>query len=155
MPLNLIDSDLAKVVPRSDKNLAYDDWRETCLWIKQHTDPQACFLTPRMSATLRWYADRAEAGNWKDIPQNSAGIVEWWNRMLDFHTLARETPPKWLDSMARLGPVRLNALAKTYHVQYAIVPLGPDIPPLPEPPVFASTNKAYAVYRLPLTVPSH
>jgi hypothetical protein len=148
LPLNIVDSDLAVVVPRADKNLVYDDWLQTCRWIKEHTDTQDRFLTPRMSATLRWYADRAEIVNWKDLPQDSAGIVEWWKRMLDIHTLAKENPPKWIESLALLGPGKLNELAKKNHAQFAIVQLTPEIPRLAAPPVFE--KGAYAVYRLPI-----
>ncbi|HEV2971575.1 MAG TPA: DUF6798 domain-containing protein [Pirellulales bacterium] len=148
LPLSLIDSDVAFVVPRADKDLAYDDWLQTCRWIKEHTDPQDQFLTPRMAATLRWYADRAQVVNWKDIPQDAAGIVEWWKRILDVYTLAQENPPKWLDSLAWLSPARLNELAQKYHAQYTIVQLGPDIPRLTAKAVFG--NNSYAVYRLPL-----
>ena len=150
LPLSSANSNLAVVVPRADKNLVYDDWIQTCRWIEQHTAADDRFFTPRMSCTLRWYADRAEIVNWKDLPQDSAGIVEWWNRMLDIHTLAKENPPKWLESLSLLGPAKLNELAKKYHAQYAIVQLAPEIPRLAGTPKFESPNHFYAVYRLPI-----
>jgi hypothetical protein len=148
LPLSLIDSNAAVVVPRADKDLAYADWLQTCGWIKDHTDSEDQFLTPRMASTLRWYADRAQVVNWKDIPQDSAGIVEWWKRILDVYTLAQENPPKWLDSLARLSPARLNELAQKYHAQWAIVQLDPDVPRLDAKAEYE--NASYAVYRLPL-----
>jgi hypothetical protein len=153
LPFNLVDPFSTTVVPRSDKSLAYADWLETCGWIKEHTPPDAVFITPRMSATLRWYAGRAEVGNWKDIPQDSASIVEWWNRMLEIHTLnPKETPPKFIESIALLGPARINQLGAKYGAGYAIVPLLSDIPRLAATPEFPPniSGHAYAVYKLPL-----
>ena len=159
-------------MPRADKSIPYDDWLKACAWIKEHTDPSDRFFTPRMAGTLRWYADRAEVVNWKDIPQDAAGIVEWWKRVFDIHTLAKDNPawtdhmldvatlakqnsPKFIDSFSQLGPDRLNELAKKYSAQYAIVQLAPDIPRLsgrdqrPLHPEYE--NNSFEIYRLPLT----
>ena len=166
LPLNLVDSDVAAVVPRADKSIPYDDWLRACAWIKDHTDARDSFFTPRMAGTLRWYADRAEVVSWKDIPQDSAGIVEWWKRIFEIHTLAKDNPawtdrmldiptlakqnsPKFIDSFAQLGPDRLNELAKKYGAQYAIVQLAPEIPRLAARPEYE--NASFAIYRLPLT----
>ena len=165
LPLSLVDSDVAAVVPRADKSIPYDDWLRACTWIKDHTDPRDGFLTPRMAGTLRWYADRAEVVSWKDIPQDSAGIVEWWKRIFEIHTLAKDNPawtdhmldiptlakqnsPKFVDSLAQLGPDRLNELAKKHSAQYAIVQLAPEIPRLAAHPDYE--NSSFAIYRLPL-----
>jgi uncharacterized protein DUF6798 len=171
LPLSLICSDAPVVVPRADKSIPYDDWLKACAWIKEHTDPSDRFFTPRMAGTLRWYADRAEVVSWKDIPQDSAGIVEWWKRIFDIHTLAKDNPawsdhtldvptlakqnsPKFVDSLAQLGPDRLNELAKKYDAQYAIVQLAPEIPLLSARPVWPDTpmspSGSFAIYRLPL-----
>lgn len=153
LPFNLVDRAWTTTVPRSDKSLVYDDWLKTCEWIKEHAPPDAVFITPRMSATLRWYADRAEIGNWKDIPQDSAKIVEWWNRMLEIHTLdPKANPPKFIESIALLGSARINQLGAKYGASYAIVPLLPDTPPLAAKPEFPQNlaGHAYAVYKLPL-----
>jgi hypothetical protein len=166
LPLNLVDSDVAAVVPRADKSIPYDDWLRACAWIKDHTDPRDSFFTPRMAGTLRWYADRAEVVSWKDIPQDSAGIVEWWKRIFEIHTLAKDNPawtdhmldistlakqnsPKFVDSLAQLGPDRLNELAKKYGAQYAIVQLAPEIPRLASRPEYE--NASFAIYRVPTT----
>jgi len=172
LPLNAVFPDAAVVVPRSDKNLVYDDWLQTCAWIKGHTGSNDVFLTPRMSSTLRFYAGRSEVVNWKDFPQDAAGIVEWWKRMFDVHTLpndnpqwegkkldpamlAKATPPKFVESLALVGPAKLSELGQKYGAQYAIVQYGPDIPRLPGTPEFESgkphtQDLHYAVYRLPI-----
>ncbi len=48
----------------------------------ENTPTDAVFLTPRLAQTFRWYAERAEVVNRKDIPQDAPGIVEWWRRNL-------------------------------------------------------------------------
>jgi hypothetical protein len=167
LPFNVIIADAAQVVPRSDKNLVYDDWLQTCAWIKQHTDPSDVFLTPRMSSTLRFYAGRGEVANWKDFPQDATGIVEWWKRMFDVHTLSKDNPqwegkildpavlakppaPKFIESLTLLGPAKVNELARKYGANYAIVQLVPEVQRLPGTPEFESAGHAYGVYRLPI-----
>ena len=68
--------------PRADvavENVAA--WRKVCEWIARETPADACFLVPRLDQTFRWYAGRAEVVSRKDLPQDAAAIVEWWQRM--------------------------------------------------------------------------
>ncbi len=53
-------------------------WRATCRWIREHTDPRAHFLTPAHQRSFKWFAERPEVWTWKDIPQDAASIVDWW-----------------------------------------------------------------------------
>jgi hypothetical protein len=62
------------------RNQVYWEWRNACDWIRQNTDPDAVFLTPREQQTFKWYAERAEVVNWKNIPQGAGEVVEWWRR---------------------------------------------------------------------------
>ncbi len=66
----------------------YRAWRDVCAWIEEETDPQSRFLTPRNQQTFKWYAGRAEVVCWKDIPQDAAGIVQWWNVLQEIYTPA-------------------------------------------------------------------
>ncbi len=59
----------------------YRNWVRVCQWIKDNTPREAEFLTPRQQQTFKWYAARIEYVNWKDIPQDPLGIVEWRTRM--------------------------------------------------------------------------
>jgi hypothetical protein len=69
----------------------YLNWQNICDWIRTNTDRDALFLTPLKSQTFRWYSDRAEYVNWKDMPQNAVGILEWANRRREVDAL--EFPP--------------------------------------------------------------
>ena len=63
----------------------------------------ALFLTPRMSQTFRWYASRGEVVNWKDIPQDAKGIVEWWRRLGEIWGVGTRRRP---DRIARIASAR-------------------------------------------------
>ena len=65
--------------------LRYRAWRDACDWIAEHTPPDAVFLTPRYQQTFKWFAGRSEAANWKDVPQDAAKLVEWWQRMQELY----------------------------------------------------------------------
>ncbi len=149
LPCNLIYSACPTPPPRSDKTLAHDEWRQACEWLRVHTRTDDRILAPRMAATLRWYAERGAVVSWKDVPQDARRIVEWWDRLVDIYALDKASPPaRWIDSLAQLGPSRLNALGQKYQAEYAIVELLPEIGRLPGQPVFE--NAAYGIYRLPV-----
>lgn len=102
----------------------YEDWVRTCNWVKGHTDRSAVFWTPRFQQTFRWYAERSEVANWKDIPQDAAGLVEW-NRRCEIFFNENEEASRGLG--LDLGPLvrtdeSLRAIAKEYEIDYLIVP---------------------------------
>ncbi len=149
LPYNVVNASWTTLPPRSDKSLAYDDWRAVCDWVRQNTQPDDLILAPRNEATIRWYANRGTVVSWKDVPQDAQRIVEWWNRLKDIYAADHNDPPaKWIDSLSPLGEARLNDLGAKYRAAYAIVELLPDVPPLAASPLFK--NASYAVYRLPI-----
>ena len=103
---------------------AYQSWQETCQWIDHNLPPDAVFVTPRSQQTFKWYAHRAEVVSWKDIPQDAAGIVAWWDRFRTVHVARRRDPPttdaETLTRLARLG--------KAYDARYAVVMSWNDVP---------------------------
>jgi hypothetical protein len=123
------------------KNL--DDWRQMCDWARENTPPDAVFLTPRLAQTFRWYAQRAEVVNRKDIPQDAPGIVEWWRRNLRIHQ-SDDPDTRWRASLAELGAERLQALGREYGADYVITAADP---PLALPRVGPS-SATFAIYRL-------
>jgi hypothetical protein len=61
----------------------YDaDWQAACAWVQQHTPAHAVVQTPHFQWTFKWLAQRPEYVNFKDCPQDAAGIVEWNRRLL-------------------------------------------------------------------------
>jgi hypothetical protein len=146
LPLDTVWPGAASVTPRADKSMAYTDWRDVCKWAAEHTDANAQFITPRMACSFRWYAGRGEVVTWKDIPQNAAGIVAWWHRLIDLFAVGTDQPPAhWVESLAQVGPKHVAELAEKYHADYVILELLPDVTPLPLHPLYA--NASYAVYQ--------
>jgi hypothetical protein len=141
--------------PRADRLGEYAAWREACAWVAApgHVSPGAIFLTPRMSQTFKWYAQRSEAGSWKEVPQDASGIVAWWQRMNDFHGSGSVIPAEhWCDSLDQLSPKRfreLQGVAAKEHIDYMLTTVSAPLLPLPK----VYQNKAYVIYQL-LPAPS-
>jgi hypothetical protein len=131
--------------PPADFNIAnLEGWREVCAWAAAETPPEAVFLTPRLAQTFRWYAGRAEVVNRKDLPQDAAGIVEWWRRNRRVYGAPPADGAAWRDSLAELGAERLRALGKEFGAKYAITSA---YPPLALERV-GPNGASFAVYRL-------
>jgi hypothetical protein len=59
----------------------YVDWLAVCRWIRENTPPDSLWLTPKYQQTFKWYAGRAEVFCWKDVPQDNASVIEWYDRL--------------------------------------------------------------------------
>jgi hypothetical protein len=133
--------------PRADKPgkvLDYDDWRDACAWVAEHTPADALFLTPRTAQTFTWHAGRGQVASWKDLPQDARAIVEWWNRLEEIYgSPAPEVQGKWLESLSERNPDELRRLGAKYGAGYL---LSEAEPPLALPRRYQ--NNSYAVYDL-------
>ena len=94
-----------KVVPRSEppKESIADGWRDMCRWIAKNTEKDAVFLAPRQCDSFKWLAGRAEAGSWKEIPQDARSIVEWNRRMELFYAnpgAEEGSPMRWNQALS-------------------------------------------------------
>jgi hypothetical protein len=141
---------LARVrcVPRVPRTVPYyyHAWRDVCGWIAASPEipPDARFLTPRMNHTFKWYTGRSEVATWKDVPQDAASIVEWWDRMERLYgTGIREPEFRWRRTMAWMSPQQLRDLGTRYRADYLLTTAQPrlDLELL-------YRNRTYAVYRL-------
>lgn len=50
-----------------------------CQWIRLHTPSDAIVITPVRQQTFKWNALRAEVVTRKDMPQDAAGLVKWYD----------------------------------------------------------------------------
>ncbi len=124
----------------------YVAWRKACDWIANSgkIPADARFLTPRMAQTFKWYAQRPEVVNWKELPQDAEAIVEWWQRLLDIHSTGSGNPREfWFSALSLRSPRQLQELGQRYDAQYVITAARPRLD-LPE----VYRNRVYAVYRL-------
>lgn len=126
---------------------AYLDWQKVCRWIDQTMPADEVFITPRHQQTFKWFAQRGEVVNWKDVPQDAASLVRWYNRFFDVY-------PR------RLGTVRvtvrydqLREMRARYGADFMVVDrriVGDTLPLVKVYPDDLSTNnETYAIYRLP------
>ncbi len=130
----------------SEQQHAFTDWLKVCQWVKHSSDEQEVFLTPRHQQTFKWYAERAEVTNWKDVPQDARSLLTWYETF-------QEIFPQ------RLGHVRvtiqypkLREIRRRFDVRWMIVDrriVGENLPLVRIYPINSESNPTYAVYELP------
>jgi len=124
-----------------------DDWIAACNWIAANTPSDALFLTPRAQQTFKWYAARAEVVTFKDVPQDSQSLLEWYDR------IGRCAPPRAPDGKP-LGwtTPQIKRLHARYGFDYLLVDRRiQTAPPLLEIvyPLGTEQNRTYAIFKLP------
>lgn len=124
----------------------FQQWLEICAQVRQLTPADARFIVPRWAATFRWYAERSCIGTWKDVPQDAAHIVAWWQRMADLAAVG-------LAGSAAAPQARpeeaLRQLGRKYQATYVLVPPGwRSGRTLHLPLVYDGGPAGWAIYRL-------
>lgn len=127
----------------------FHNWQKVCRWVKQNTPTDAMFLTPKSQQTFKWYAARSEVVCWKDVPQDSASLLEWRDRVaVCFPHTASDV------GFALEDPVRLAELIDRYQVDYLLIPqyayelkirLGQPLPYRRVYPAVASEKSTFVV----------
>jgi hypothetical protein len=112
-------------------------WRAVCQWVSANTPDDALCLTPKYSATFRWYAGRAEYATWKDCPQDAVSLMEWDRRL--------EVIKTWRSAHYSTGftEAALDELRELTGVDYVV---GWSGDPYRAQAVYA--NRTFRVYRL-------
>ena len=133
-----------------EQKAVYRDWVAVCRWVKGTTSDDAVLLTPRHQQTFKWYAERAEVVNWKDVPQDAASLKLWYKRFGEVYP-------------SRLGTIRVTIsypalieLRTKYDADYVIVDrrvVGPQLALLRIYPEHDNENEHFAVYELPQSIP--
>lgn len=129
----------------AERELIYQDWLRVCAWVKENTPEEGMWLTPRHQQTFKWYTRRTELACWKDIPQDSKNMLEWWQRLQAAYE--KDENGDWKPWSAE----RLYELRAKYGVRYVLVdrriqeqpPLLPLIYPLND-----QWNDTYAVFEI-------
>jgi hypothetical protein len=132
-----------------EQQQAYRDWLAVCRWVREATPPDEIFLTPRHQQTFKWYAERAEVVNWKDVPQDAVSLREWQRRFAEIY------PSRLGSARVTVRYTTLREFRRRYGVRYMIVDrrlVGPMLPLVQVYPLGDQQNQTYAVYELPRTV---
>ncbi|MBX3416034.1 MAG: hypothetical protein KF851_00400 [Pirellulaceae bacterium] len=96
----------------------FQNWRKVCKWIRENTPEHAVFLTPADQQTFKWYAERAEVVCWKDMPQDSLSLVEWWRRVCQLTLVERASP----QGLAAFSDQQLLEMGREYGAGYLVLP---------------------------------
>ncbi len=93
------------------------NWQRTCKWIGDNTPANSVFVTPANQQTFKWYANRSEVANWKDMPQDAAGVIDWNERLQSLYSGISQNDYGLLG----LYDHEIQALANRYKADYLIV----------------------------------
>ena len=120
------------LVPRSapPKESIARGWLDVCRWARNSTPESAVFLVPRGCDSFKWNAHRADAGNWKEVPQDARSLIEWYRKMEDFYTpLSDRSKNRWNQPLCAIlinkGRSRFEKLAEKYRFGYIVSELPP------------------------------
>ncbi|MGB6041638.1 MAG: DUF6798 domain-containing protein [Pirellulales bacterium] len=135
---------LAQDIPAADRkflksNEKYRHWTRACDFARNETPADAIFIVPIHAHTFKWYADRADTGVWKEMPQDAKSVMDWWHCLSDVHRGA----DGWRKSLNEASPQHLQAMAARYNAQYVLTE---SDPPLPFPKRFE--NGSFTIYQL-------
>jgi len=125
-------------------------WQDACRWIRDHAPPDAVCLAPRDAQSFKWYAERADVVNWKDVPQDAAGVIEWRRRLRDVYPVVdRGDGPRTLGSPEQWSARRVREVAGRYGARYVLARSSPALPLKRVYPVELNPETDwYAVYDL-------
>ena len=104
-------------------------WIDVCTWVRDNAPPGAICLVPRQAQSFKWFAERADVVNWKDIPQDAASVVQWRERLHDvFPTVDGPEGPQVLASPERWSAARVREIARRYGATLVVVRSEPMLP---------------------------
>ncbi len=115
MLLDMAEKRLHATIPRTvlyNSPNNFQSWREMCDWIAENTEEDAVFLVPKRDESFKWYAKRANVSTWKEMPQDAASMVRWYDTMNDCYALNLPEEEK-LKINEKLAPLSLILLTKS------------------------------------------
>ncbi|HYE18347.1 MAG TPA: DUF6798 domain-containing protein [Tepidisphaeraceae bacterium] len=127
-----------------------------CHWARDHTDKNAIFLVPPAEQAMRFHGRRAIVINLKGVPQLSAELGEWRNRLEAVLATKLTALPRRFD-LAHAALVRrydelsadhLAAVARRYSARYIVVGATSAARDGPTGATRAYENAGYRVYDL-------
>jgi hypothetical protein len=135
---------LALWIPDADRSSSrmapaqQTDWIEACEWIRRETPEDILLYAANEDWAVKWFAHRAEYVNYKDCPQDAAGILEWVQRL---RTLNRWHRGAFADG--RLSAGDLHALHEETGITHLLVS---RLGPVDSEPVYR--NATFRIYQI-------
>lgn len=139
------------------------DYVALARWAAQYTPRDAVFVVPPNEQTFRVHARRAIVVNFKNVPQLSAELPEWRDRLKavlaldDLMTLPKGMSRTFAaigDRYASLPAEHLAMVARTYGATYIVVPRPLTPPPPRHPPLLIVHESGHWIlYHLPQEPP--
>lgn len=130
--ISILQMKTEPIVPRScpPKASIARGWLDICRWARENTDPAAVFLVPKGCDSLKWNACRADAGQWKEIPQDARSIVEWYKKMETLYVpIGAKSSARWnqplICALINKGRNRYDRICQEYGIDYIISELPP------------------------------
>jgi hypothetical protein len=106
---------IVKTDSPEDQQKHYRDWVAVCQWIKENTDKEGLWLTPRRQQSFKWHTGRAELACWKDAPQNAVALVEWGSRLaIAYQFNEQKILQPWTEQ-------KLQDLRNQYGIRYVLL----------------------------------
>lgn len=128
-----------------EQDWIYRDWRNACRWIRSQTPEDSLWLTPRHQQSFKWYTGRQELACWKDIPQDSRSMLQWWERFKDCYRTDEE------GELMPWTTERLLELRDKYGIRFVLVDrrIQEEPPLLPLVyPLGGEWNDHYAIFEI-------
>lgn len=138
---------------RSVESDRYVDWLAVCDWARNNSPTEALWFTPRHQQTFKWYAQRAEVVNWKDVPQDNQSARRWYQRVVDCdlpRIQSKSNPQEYL--IQEWSSEQLLKLAKKYGFRWILVDRRIQERPLLQFEIMypiETQNRSFAIFRIP------
>jgi hypothetical protein len=115
------------------------DWIACCRWLAEQTPPNGLAYAADSGWAVKWFSNCPEFVNYKDMPQDAAGITEWNRRLwelanwriaatadgkvtaAELRDLRKRTGIVWLLS-GRFGPIESKPVFDTKHFRVHQLP---------------------------------
>jgi hypothetical protein len=92
------------------------DWIAACHWLRDHTPPEALVYACDSGWAVKWFAERPEYVNFKDMPQDTPALIDWNRRLW---TMAEWRIAAMADNAVQ--PEELAELHKKTGIDYLLV----------------------------------
>ncbi len=111
---------------RYTSSLAKVDGDGVADFARKHTEENAIFLTPPVFGGFRLTAERAIIVDWKSMPFQDSGLLEWWNRMNfcygDLSGLSRNAGlEKMKQNYRNISTEDIRNISEKYDADYAVL----------------------------------